>query len=376
MAREAKNILMKIAVLVSGGVDSSLALKLLRDQGHDLTAFYLKIWLEDELSYLGDCPWEEDLKYVRAVCDQIGVPLEVVNFQKEYWDNVVAYALREIKAGRTPNPDIMCNKEIKFGAFLARYGDQFVKVATGHYAQIAQVGDTYHLRLAPDPIKDQTYFLARLSQAQLQKALFPIGHLTKAEVRELAHAYDLPNKDRKDSQGICFLGTIKFSDFLKHHFGTQQGNLIEVETGAVVGTHPGFFYFTHGQRQGIGLSGGPWYVVRKDPTTNSVYISRHYYDGVQQRNAFEIEEADFMGQLPTLCDPLPSESSLTKAQLPHKQSDLKVKLRHGPQMHACTVSLRDNVWHVQLQNNDQGIASGQFAVFYNGDICMGSGKIR
>jgi tRNA (5-methylaminomethyl-2-thiouridylate)-methyltransferase len=350
---------MKIAVLVSGGVDSSLALKLLRDQGHNLTAFYLKIWLEDELAYLGDCPWEEDLKYVRAVCDQLGVPLEVVNFQKEYWDSVVAYALREIKAGRTPNPDIMCNKEIKFGAFADRYGHQFDKVATGHYAQIAEVAGNYYLRLAPDPIKDQTYFLARLSQAQLQKAMFPIGHLTKAQVRELAHAYDLPNKARKDSQGICFLGTIKFSDFLKHHFGTQTGNLVEAETGAVMGTHPGFFYFTPGQRQGIGLSGGPWYVVRKDSGTNTVYISRHYYDGTQQRNEFAIEEVDFV-QHPDA----------------QQRTQLKVKLRHGPHMHACSVEMHDATATVQLQDNDQGIASGQFAVFYSGDLCIGSGKIR
>jgi len=345
---------MNIAVLVSGGVDSSLALKLLRDQGHNLTAFYLKIWLEDELAYLGSCPWEEDLRYVRAVCEQLGVPLEVVNFQKEYWDRVVAYALREIKEGRTPNPDIMCNKEVKFGAFLDRYGHQFDKVATGHYAQVKDVGGAYYLSLAPDVIKDQTYFLARLSQEQLAKALFPIGHLNKTQVRELAQQYDLPNKDRKDSQGICFLGTIKFADFLKHHFGTQPGPLVEEETGQVLGTHPGFYFFTAGQRQGIGLSGGPWYVVRKDPAANTVYISRTYYDAHKERKTFVMEDVVFLQQ----------------------PVEVTVKLRHGPQRQLCRVMLCDDgAWNVELEANDQGIAAGQFAVFYAGDVCIGSGKI-
>jgi tRNA-5-taurinomethyluridine 2-sulfurtransferase len=331
---------LKIAVLVSGGVDSSLA-------------FYLKIWLEDELAYLGDCPWEEDLSYVRAVCEQLQVPLEVVNFQAEYWAHVVSYALREIQAGRTPNPDIMCNKEIKFGAFLERYGNQFDKVATGHYAQTITKEGKVFLRLAPDPIKDQTYFLARLSQAQLQKVLFPIGHLTKAQVRQHAVEYDLPNKDRKDSQGICFLGTIKFSDFLHHHFGNRVGPLVEYETGNAVGTHNGFYYFTVGQRQGIGLSGGPWYVVSKNSQTNTVFISRTYFAQDKERRTFEIE--DVLGDLPSHC---------------------AVKLRHGPALAECSVSPMPSGALITLAANDQGIAPGQFAVFYDADICVGSGRIK
>ena len=190
---------MKIAVLVSGGVDSSVVLARLVEQGHELTAFYLKIWLEDELSFLGDCPWEEDLAFVRAVCEQFAVPLEVVPMQKEYHERIVAYTVSQARAGCTPSPDVLCNQYIKFGAFfdyLQASGRVFDKVATGHYAQVVQRGERYHLLMAPDPVKDQTYFLAQLSQTQLAKTLFPIGDLTKQEVRALAQRYQLPNRDR------------------------------------------------------------------------------------------------------------------------------------------------------------------------------------
>ncbi len=360
---------MKIAVLTSGGVDSSLALHELKAAGNDVTAFYLKIWLEDELAHLGTCPWEEDLGYVRQLCDQLQVPLEVVNFQEAYWSRVVQYALSEIKAGRTPNPDIMCNKMVKFGAFLEyldqRPGPKFDKIATGHYAQkrvsLGQKeasGQTDCLALAPDPIKDQTYFLAQLSQDQLQKALFPIGQWTKAEVRDRARAANLPAQDRKDSQGICFLGTIKFSDFLRHHFGDMPGDLVEFETNKKLGTHPGFYYYTLGQRQGIGLSGGPWYVVKKDTQNNIVYISKTYYSPDKERNEF------YIGSCSWISGTAPEKNNFT------------VKLRHGPARHNCILTPTDNgKYHVKLDVNDQGIAPGQFAVFYDGDICLGSGVI-
>src|SRR5579859_5096518 len=177
---------MKIAVLVSGGVDSSVALRLLKDQGHDVTAFYLKIWLEDELSYLGQCPWEEDLSFVKAVCEQAEVPLQIINLQKEYWDHVIAFVLAEVKAGRTPNPDILCNKRVKFGAFHDYLTEDYDYIASGHYAQIHHHNGRVELFMSPDPIKDQTYFLAGMSQEQLKKVIFPIGHLTKAELRALA----------------------------------------------------------------------------------------------------------------------------------------------------------------------------------------------
>jgi tRNA U34 2-thiouridine synthase MnmA/TrmU len=264
---------MKIAMLISGGVDSSVSLRLLRDAGHDITAFYLKIWLEDELAFLGECPWEDDLKYVRAVCEEVGVPLRIANLQKEYWDEVVSYVIAEAKRGRTPNPDILCNSRIKFGMFYDRFGKDFDKVATGHYAQVESAPDEdsviarsprrgnpgstekqtgsprpdeaselamtamdggsqlYLLKKSPDPIKDQTYFLSQLSQEQVSKALFPIGGFQKSEVRELAKKYKLPNAARKDSQGICFLGQVAFDKFLEHYLGTKEGDIVDLKRG-------------------------------------------------------------------------------------------------------------------------------------------------
>ncbi len=349
--------IMKIAVLVSGGVDSSVALRLLKDQGHDVTAFYLKIWLEDELAYLGNCPWEEDLAYVRTVCEQVGVPLEVISLQKEYWDQVVSYTIAEVKAGRTPNPDILCNSRVKFGAFYSKIGTGFDKIATGHYAQVKEVNGHYELFAAPDPIKDQTYFLSHLTQEQLTRAMFPIGHLQKTEVRALAHAYNLPNKDRKDSQGICFLGKLKFKEFLKFHLGTKSGDIIELETGNKLGRHEGFWFHTIGQRQGLGLAGGPWYVAAKDTAKNIIYISRTYYASDKVRNKFVV------GELHWITKPEDTTKSFY------------VKLRHGANCHNCTIIVDGSQATVQLTDNDQGIAPGQFAVFYDGDKCLGSGII-
>jgi tRNA-specific 2-thiouridylase len=352
---------MNIAVLVSGGVDSSVALRLLQQQGHQVTAFYLKIWLEDELAYLGDCPWQEDLAYVEAVCQQAGVPLEIVSLQKEYFDHVVAYAIAEVKAGRTPNPDIFCNKMIKFGLFMnyidRQYPGKFDYIATGHYAQIIKQDGHYLLKQAPDAIKDQTYFLSYLSQQQLARLMFPIGHVCKQEVRELAQQLDLPNKARKDSQGICFLGKLKFNDFLKHYLGERPGDKIEYETGKKLGEHRGFWFHTIGQRQGSGLGGGPWYVVAKDTEKNIVYFSRTYYDADKKRDSFRVQDLQwFAGSMPNV-------------------ERLTVKLRHGPHKHACTIRAEGNDLLVQLATDDQGIAAGQIAAFYQDDICIGAGVI-
>ncbi len=347
---------MKIAVLVSGGVDSSVALRLLQEQGHQVTAFYLKIWLEDDLSFLGTCPWEEDLAYVRAVCEQAGVPLEIISLQKEYWDEVVRYTIAEVKAGRTPNPDILCNQRIKFGAFYRVINNSFDKIATGHYAQVHEQDGAFILSCAPDLVKDQTYFLSHLNQEQLSRALFPIGHLTKPEVRALAERYNLPNKARKDSQGICFLGKLKFSEFINYHVGEKPGNLVEFESGKVLGAHKGFWYYTIGQRQGIGLSGGPWYVVAKDIGNNSVFISKNYYSNDKVRDTFTISKPHWIGVAPVT-------------------SSLRVKIRHGEQYNTCKLSTNGDQLIVTLAERDQGIAPGQFAVFYDNEVCLGGGII-
>ena len=376
---------MKIAVLVSGGVDSSVALRLLHEQGHELEAFYLKIWLEDELAYLGNCPWEEDLAYAQAVCDAIKVPLHVIPLQKEYWAEVVSYTIAEVRAGRTPSPDLLCNQRIKFGAFLKHIDDSFEKIATGHYAQTAEievsalscpsggvslskaVGPQHQERAvqrqtillkAKDPIKDQTYFLSYLSQEQLNRLMFPIGCYLKSEVRELAAKFDIPNKERPDSQGICFLGKIKFADFVAHHLGKQQGDLIEFETGQKMGTHDGFWFYTLGQRKGIRLGGGPWFVVKKDTTKNIVYISREYHSEDKPRNEFDVESMHWIsGQSPAL-------------------KDLTVKIRHGEHVYQCSFEPVDSGHaHVKLDAQDQGLAPGQFAVFYHGEQCLGCAVI-
>ncbi|HJZ23026.1 MAG TPA: tRNA 2-thiouridine(34) synthase MnmA [Candidatus Babeliales bacterium] len=348
---------MKIAVLVSGGVDSSVALALLKSQGHDVTAFYLKIWLEDELAYLGECPWQEDLNYVTSVCTQLNVPIEIVNFQREYADRIISYTIEEIKAGRTPNPDMLCNNRIKFGAFLDLIDSSYEKVATGHYAQLEEKSGNFYLKTSPDEIKDQTYFLAHLSQKHLKRALFPIGHLIKDQVREFARQFDLPTQNRKDSQGLCFLGKIKFSDFVKHHIGDRVGPLIEYETGKVLGEHKGFWYYTIGQRKGSGLSGGPWYVVAKDSEQNIIFVSRDYYTQEKSRNTFQVGSLNWIVSKP-------------------ESEEVSVKMRHGALQYKAKILIYDShEASVILESRDQGIASGQFAVFYDGNYCLGTGVI-
>ena len=367
---------MKIAVLASGGVDSSVALNLLKEEGHDVTAFYLKIWLEDEMSYMGECPWKEDIAYVRLICQKLGVPLEVIDMQKEYWDNVVNYTIAEAKEGRTPNPDIFCNQLIKFGAFYDKIDDSFEKVATGHYARVCenskyqapnskqnsnskiQNSKTYLLKKAPDPIKDQTYFLCHLDQKQLSRAMFPIGKYKKSEVRELAEKYNLPNKDRKDSQGICFLGKVPFRGFIKHHLGEKAGDFVDVHSGKVVGQHDGYWFYTIGQRNGLGLGGGPWFVVEKDIEKNIIYLAQGYKPEEVYRDEFEVGEIHWINP-----------------QLKITNYELRIKIRHGESLHPCRLEVQGNKGKVILGEKVHGVAPGQFAVFYDGDVCLGCGMI-
>ncbi len=349
---------MKTAILVSGGVDSSTALALLaREPGRQLTAFYLKIWLEEELHFLGDCPWEEDLAFVRAICRQYQVPLKIVPLQSEYRERVVEHALAELRAGRTPSPDIWCNQFIKFGEFFRVIGDEFDQVATGHYARIEQRDGLYWLRRAPDPVKDQSYFLARLDQRQLSRLIFPIGGYQKFDVRRLARELDVPSKDRRDSQGICFLGKIQYRDFVKFHLGERPGPIVELENGRELGRHQGVWFYTIGQRQGLGLSGGPWYVVRRDMAENIVYVSHstHYLE--QARGTFVAEDVRWIAAPPA-------------------HHDLQLKLRHGPQLIDCQIEpLGTDRYSVVMDREDPGVAPGQWSIFYDGDYCLGAGII-
>ncbi len=261
------------AVLLSGGVDSSVALlRLVRAGERDLTAFYLKVWLEDELHGLGECPWQEDLAHARSVCAEAGVPLEVVALQREYRERVVAYALDELRAGRTPSPDVLCNRRIKFGAFLEAIGGEYGAVASGHYARIVETGGGRRLARAADRVKDQTYFLSQLTAGQLARCRFPVGDLPKAEVRRLARRWGLATAERPDSQGICFLGEIAFDAFVRFHLGERPGEIREAGSGRLLGEHRGHWFYTLGQRKGLGLSGGPWFVVEKDLATDTIRV--------------------------------------------------------------------------------------------------------
>lgn len=349
---------MKVAVLLSGGVDSSVALHLAKAQGHEITAFYLKIWLEEELTFLGDCPWEEDLSYARGVCEQAKVPLQVISLQTEYQDRVVEHVLRELRQGRTPSPDILCNLWIKFGLFFDKIDDTFGKVFSGHYAVVEEHGGKFLLKRSPDPVKDQTYFLSRLDQRQLSRLWFPIGHLTKKEVRDLATKFDLPNRERKDSQGICFLGKIKYPEFVKFHLGEKTGDIREIDTGKKLGEHSGVWFHTVGQRKGLRLPGGPWYVVKKDLAANIIYAAHadHYLDFA--RDTFTVADVHWISGQP-------------------ETQELQTKVRHSSHLENCRLrDLGGRRWEVTLANKDQGIAPGQSAIFYHGDICLGGGVIE
>ncbi|MFP4644652.1 MAG: tRNA 2-thiouridine(34) synthase MnmA [Spirochaetales bacterium] len=369
-----------IGVLVSGGVDSSVALARLSAAGFtNITAFYLKIWLEDDVASLGDCPWEDDLGYARLVCRQFDIPLEVVPLQTDYYDRVVEYTLSELRAGRTPSPDIFCNQRIKFGAFLERVGERTDWVASGHYGRVVETDDgDIHLYRSPDPVKDQSYFLSHLGRQQLSRALFPIGELRKADVRTLADRLALANRSRPDSQGICFLGKIRYPDFVRYYLGEREGRIVERETGRVLGSHRGFWFYTIGQRQGLGLSNGPWYVTGKDVSDNVVFVTHREAVYEQASGVVELESLHWIGREPDW-------TAATDADAPRRFS---VKLRHGPKRIACRLEragAEDNPRiaagdgqniNLHLSESDRGVAPGQFGVLYDGERCLGAGRIR
>ncbi len=348
----------RVAVLTSGGVDSSVALCRLAEQGgHSLTAFYIKIWLEDELAFLGSCPWQEDLDYLRQICDSRRVPLEVVSLQREYFQTVVGYALDELRAGHTPSPDVICNRAIKFGAFVNVIDSSFDLVASGHYARTSERDGIVHLLRGVDPVKDQSYFLCQLQQPQVARCLFPIGHLRKAEVRRQARRLDLPNRDRPDSQGICFLGRVPYDEFVAFHLGEQRGEILEHGSGRVLGTHRGHWFYTIGQRRGLGLAGGPWYVTAKDVRCNRVTV-------VHARDLRDHARCRF-------CIPAP-----TWVAGPPSGERLLVRIRHGERLIPCRARRPDErSVDIRLDTCDPGIAPGQFAVLYDGDECLGGGAI-
>ncbi len=347
---------MRIAFLLSGGVDSSVALKLLKDEGHQLTAYYIKVWLQDELTGLGDCPWEEDLEYAKKICDKLEVPLEVISLQKAYWDKVVAHTISEIKKGRTPNPDFLCNSEIKFGEMLEVVKLNHEAIASGHYASAMNKAGKTLLKKAKDAIKDQTYFLAGLKQEQLNYCLFPLGNYLKKEVREIAEINNFPNFNRKDSQGVCFLGKIKFQEFVKFHLGTKSGKIIDIINNRELGEHEGHWFYTIGQRQGLNLSNGPWYVCQKDIQKNIIYV-----------NPKSLEQKKFSKLI--ICH-------LNILAEPDFSKEVLIKIRHGEKNIQGFLELHGKeALKITLNESDSGIAEGQYAVVYQDNICRLSGMI-
>jgi len=354
---------MKIAVLISGGVDSAVVVHKLFQEGHDLHLFYIRIGMDNDE---GDCSAEEDIEMCTLIAHKYGLPLKIVSLHKEYWDHVMAYTLDTVAKGLTPHPDMMCNKLIKFGFFEQRWGKDFDKTATGHYASIKEKAGTLSLATAKDPVKDQTDFLAQISYDQLSHLMFPLGDLDKAEVREIAREANLPNASRKDSQGICFLGKIDYADFIARHLGEKPGPLIDIATGKKIGEHKGYWFYTIGQRKGLGMSGGPWFVVKKNIRDNVVYVSNGYDTKLQYGRRIPLEEINWISGIPSSLN-AEGECSF----------DITFKTRHTPEFLSGKIIKDSEGIRIISESDVQGIAPGQFAIIYSPDktLCLGSGMI-
>ena len=366
----------RIAVLLSGGVDSSVVLYELVRQGLQPDCFYIKIGPEEEEEW--DCSSEEDLEMATAVSHKYGCKLEVIDCHKEYWDQVTKYTMDKVRAGMTPNPDVMCNRLIKFGAFHEKRGHDYDLIATGHYATTEieeRVSEERALEglspsrikwlcTSPDPVKDQTDFLAQIYDWQLEKALFPIGHMMKEEVREIAEREHLAPAHRRDSQGICFLGKINYNDYLRRYLGEMTGDVVELETGKLIGHHQGHWFHTIGQRKGLGLGGGPWFVVKKDIQQNIIYVSHGYDPATAYQQHFPIRDFHSInGQLPT--------GGLSPCEV-------TIKIRHTPEFLPATLEQTgEGQYMVHAAAPIHGVAPGQFCVIYDNchHRCYGSGEI-
>ncbi len=348
---------MKIVVGMSGGVDSSVAALLLKRAGHQVTGLFMKNWEDDDDDEY--CSTREDLVDAAAAADVVGIELEAVNFSAEYKDRVFADFLREYAAGRTPNPDVLCNAEIKFKAFLdhaMRLGAQ--KIATGHYARLNEKESEYELLKGIDTGKDQSYFLHRLNQKQLSRVLFPVGELKKSEVRRIAREAGLPNHVKKDSTGICFIGERPFREFLNRYLKKQPGPMVD-ETGETVGQHIGLAFYTIGQRKGIGLGGPgePWYVAGKRMASNELVVVQGHDHPLLMKKALEAEDASW------IAGPAPEGKSFS-GKTRYRQSDAECRLETSAKSIA-----------VEFSTPQWAVTPGQSVVLYDREICLGGGVI-
>ncbi len=353
----------KVMVGMSGGVDSSVAALLLLQQGYRVEGLFMKNWEEDDGTEY--CTAIEDLADARLVADKLGIHLHSANFSAEYWDNVFEHFLAEYQAGRTPNPDILCNREIKFKAFL-EYAQLLGAdlIATGHYSRLGRADGAATLLKGLDHNKDQSYFLHAVGHAELECSLFPLGELKKPEVRRLAEAHGLKTHNKKDSTGICFIGERRFSDFLQQYLPAQPGAIQDLQ-GNVLGQHRGLMYHTMGQRQGLGIGGlagrddAPWYVVEKDLDNNVLLVAQSNEHPALFKSNLSVSEIHWIaGHAPAL--PL----------------SCKAKTRYRQPDQSCTVSCVDSVYTVSFEQPQRAITPGQSVVFYQHDLCLGGGVIE
>lgn len=350
-----------IIVGLSGGVDSAVSAYLLKQAGHHVAAVFMKNWEGDDTDTY--CPAEQDIADAQAVCDKLGITLKVINFADKYWERVFAHFLDEYRAGRTPNPDILCNKEIKFRAFLDYAKQQGADyIATGHYVRSQQTNGHTQLLKGSDPQKDQSYFLYALDESQIAACLFPVGHLLKEQVREIARAQGFINHAKKDSTGICFIGERKFKQFLNDYLPAKPG-AIETIDGEVIGQHDGLMFYTIGQRQGLNIGGkkgkaeSPWYVANKDLARNVLIV-------VQGEHPALYRSELVVGAIHWIND-FSSEQQLT-AKIRYRQADQPCRL----------VQMKDQSHRVIFDQPQRAVTPGQSIVFYHDDICLGGGIIE
>ncbi|MBQ9417866.1 MAG: tRNA 2-thiouridine(34) synthase MnmA [Bacteroidales bacterium] len=353
---------METAALVSGGVDSSVVVHLLKEQGITPDIYYIRIGMEDEEGYIS-CPAEEDIEITQWLARHYGCRFEEIDLHREYWDKVVSYTIESVRRGLTPNPDVMCNKLIKFGAFIDRRGHAYSHIATGHYARTEELHSRTFLSTAADPVKDQTDFLSQLDYDQIRRLRFPIGGLLKSQVRSIATEAGLPSASRKDSQGICFLGKINYNDFIRRYLGEREGKIIELETGRTLGTHRGYWFHTIGQRKGLYLSGGPWFVVKKDIDQNILYVSQGYTPAAAHGRTIRLLGFRYLSA-PLWGTP--------------DGVEVKFKIRHVPEFQSARLFTEpDGIVRLESTEPVQGIAAGQYATLYDSQahLVVASGMI-
>lgn len=348
----------KVFVGMSGGVDSSVSAALLQKKGYDVTGVFIKVWRPD----FAPCPWREERLDAMRVAAHLRIPFLTFDFEKEYKQHVVDYMIAEYQAGRTPNPDVMCNKSVKFGIFLQKALEMGADyIATGHYARISHDGSICKLLVGTDKNKDQSYFLWTLTQDQLAHTLFPVGAFQKDEVRKMAHDFGLATADKKDSQGICFMGKLDIKEFLSHFTESASGNVLDTG-GNVIGTHDGTLFYTIGERHGFTITKqraneAPRYVVAKDMEKNTITVSPRSPD-MGREGAITLASVNWISDIPVT----------------GKEYDARIRYRQ--KLFRCTLSSSDNVWSVSPKTPHEQAAPGQSFVLYDGDICLGGGIVR